>query len=217
MDYDWDWKGAESSVRRALTLAPGNAEVVSVTADLMLTLGRLDEAVELSRRAVILDPLSVSTYKNLGRHCFYADRLDEAEVALARMLDISPQCGLAHYLLGFVHLMQGRPTDALAEFEQERIRKFRLLGLALAHHALGSTERSDEALRELVEQESVVAACQIAWAYAHREDADRAFEWLERGFARRDTPSWMARHPLLRGLHADSRWQPFLQKMGLTG
>ena len=140
MDYDWDWKGAEASVRRALTLAPESAEVVSVTADLMLTLGRLDEAVELSRRAAMLDPLNVTTYKNLGRHCFYAGRLDEAEAALARMLDISPQCGLAHYLLGYVHLMQGRPTEALAEFEQEPIRKFRLLGLTLVHHAQARTQ-----------------------------------------------------------------------------
>jgi TolB-like protein len=216
MDYDWDWPGAESSIRRALTLAPGNAEVVSVAAELMLTLGRLDEAIALSRRAVMLDPLSVTTHKNLGRHCFYAGHLDEAEVALARMLEISPQCGLAHYLLGYVRLMQRRPIEALAEFEQEPLPKFRLLGLTLVHHTQGRTTKSDEALRELVERESVVGACQIAWAYAYRGDADRAFEWLERAYARRDTPSWLSRHPLLRNLHADSRWRPFLQKTGLT-
>jgi tetratricopeptide (TPR) repeat protein len=216
MDYDWDWPGAELSIQQALTLAPGSAEVLSVSADLMLTLGRLDEAIALSRRAAILDPLSVTTYKNLGRHCFYAGHLDEAEVALAKMLDISPHCGLAHYLLGYVRLMQERHADALAEFEQESIRKFRLLGLALVHHARGSATQSEEALRELVEKESVVAAAQIAWAYAYRGDADRAFEWLERGYARRDTPSWLSRHPLLRSLHTDSRWQPFLQKMGLS-
>ena len=216
LDYDWDWKGAESSFQRALSLAPGNAEVLSISADVMLTLGRLDEAIELSRRAAMLDPLGVTTYKNLGRHCFYADHLAEAEAAIARMLDISPQCGLAHYLLGFVYLRQGRLVEALAEFEQESIRKFRLLGLALAHHARGSATQSEEALRELVEKESNVAAAQIAWAYAYRGDADRAFEWLERGYARRDTPSWLSRHPLLRSLHTDSRWQPFLQKMGLS-
>ena len=216
MDYDWDWKGAELSFQRALSLAAGSAEVLSVSADLMLTLGRLDEAVGLSRRAAVLDPLSVTTFKNLGRHCFYAGHLDEAEVAIARMLDISPQVGLAHYLLGFVHLMQGRLRETLAEFEQESIPKFRLLGLALGHHALGNTVQSDDALGELIGRESVVGACQIAWVYAYRGDADRAFEWLERGYARRDTPSWMARHPLLRTLHTDPRWHPFLRRMGLA-
>lgn len=216
MDHDWDWKGAESSIRRALDLAPGNAEVVSIAAELMLTLGRLDEAVGFSRRAVTLDPLSVTAYKNLGRHCFYAGLLDEAEAAIKKMLEISLQGGLAHYLLGYVHLMQGRFEEALAEFEQEPIAKFHLLGLALVHHTQGRAKLSDDALRELVERESTVAACQIAWAHAYRGDADQAFEWLERAYVQRDTPSWLSRHPLLRNLHADARWRPFQEKLGLA-
>jgi len=216
MDHDWDWKGAESSIRRALDLAPGNAEVVSIAAELMLTLGRMGEAIAFSRRAVTLDPLSVTAYKNLGRHCFYADLLDEAEAAIKKMLEISLQGGLAHYLLGYVHLMQGRFEEALAEFEQEPIAKFHLLGLTLVHHAQGRARASDEALRELVERESAVGACQIAWAHAYRGDADRAFEWLERAYVQHDTPSWLSRHPLLRSLHADARWRPFQQKLGLA-
>ena len=95
------------------------------------------------------------------------------------------------------------------------IPKFRLLGLTLAHHARGREAQSDAALQELIDRESVVGPCQIAWAYAYRGDVDRAFEWLERGRERRDTPSWLARHPTLRSLHGDSRWQPFLNSMGL--
>jgi hypothetical protein len=48
-------------------------------------------------------------------------------------------------------------------------------------------------------------------------DADRAFEWLERAYQQRDTglpqmQSW----PLLRNLHGDQRWRPFLEKIGLA-
>jgi hypothetical protein len=48
-------------------------------------------------------------------------------------------------------------------------------------------------------------------------DADRAFEWLERAYQQRDTglpqmQSW----PLLRNLHGDARWRPFLEKIGLA-
>ena len=46
---------------------------------------------------------------------------------------------------------------------------------------------------------------------------DRAFEWLERAYLQRDSglpqmQSW----PLPRNLHGDARWEPFLQKMGLS-
>jgi tetratricopeptide (TPR) repeat protein len=198
-----------------LTLAPGNADVVSVAAELALTRGRVEEAVTLSRRAAMLDPLSVTTHKNLGRHCYYAGDLDQAAPAIARMLEISPNCGLGHYLLGYVFLMQGKQDAALGEFRQEPLEKFRLLGLALVHHALGDATGSDTALRELVERESV-SASQIAWAHAYRGDADKAFEWLNRACDRRDTPAWLARHPLLAGLHTDPRWPPFLERMGLT-
>jgi len=215
MEFEWDWAGATSSIQRALTLAPGNADVVSVAAELALTLGRLDEAVTLSQRAVMLDPLSVTTHKNLGRHCYYAGDLDQAEPTIAKMLEISPNCGLGHYLLGYVYLMQGKQDAALGEFHQEPLEKFRLLGLALVHHAKGDATRSDTALRELVERESV-SASQIAWAYAYRGEPDHAFDWLDRACDRRDTPAWLARHPLLAGLHNDPRWPRFLERMGLT-
>lgn len=216
MDYDWDWKGAETSIQRALTLAPGNAEVVSVAAELMLTLGRLDEAVALSRRAVMLDPLSVTTHKNLGRHCYYAGYLDEAQAAIVRMLEISPQCGLAHDLLGYVYLMQGPAERSAARVPAGAARAIPASGTHARASCAGHTTQSDEALRELVEGDSVVSASQIAWAYAYRGESDQAFKWLERACDRHDTPAWHARHPLLGSLHTDARWQPFLQRMGLA-
>jgi hypothetical protein len=111
--------------------------------------------------------------------------------------------------------MQGRIEESLAEFEAEPLPKFRLLGLTLVHHAQGRESQSEAALRELIDRESTVGACHIAWAYAYRGDVDRAFEWLERGRARRDTPSWLARHPLLHSVHDDARWKPFLNSLGL--
>jgi len=42
--YDWDWKAAEASTRRALELAPGSPEVMRSTAALLHLFGREDEA-----------------------------------------------------------------------------------------------------------------------------------------------------------------------------
>lgn len=212
----WDWKGSAGAIRRALELAPGNADVVSAAAELESVLGRQEEAITLGRRAVALDPLSVLARKTLGRHCLYAGRLDDAEAEFRTILDISPSGGLAHHLLGLAHLLKGNPEDALAEMEQEPDEVFSLLGFALAHHDAGRAVESDAALRQLIAKDSKTAACQIAHAYAYRGESDRAFEWLERGYDERDIGlAWAKTHPLLRNVHGDPRWQPFLRKMGL--
>ena len=57
MSHDWDWDGAELSLRKAAMLEPGSAEVIYGRAYLARRLGRTDEAIELYKLAVALDPL----------------------------------------------------------------------------------------------------------------------------------------------------------------
>jgi hypothetical protein len=93
-----------------------------------------------------------------------------------------------------------------------------MLGLALVQHARGRRAESDAALQELIEQDAAGSAYQIAEAYAYRGQPDLAFEWLERAYEQRDAGVIMTKvSPLLRNLHADPRWQAFLERMGLAG
>ena len=59
------------------------------------------------------------------------------------------------------------------------------------------------------------AAYQVAELCTWRGEFDLAFEWLERAFAQRDPGlNQTATDPLLRPLHGDPRWLPFMKKMG---
>ena len=63
----------------------------------------------------------------------------------------------------------------------------------------------------------MIAAYQIAELYAMRDDADRAFEWLERAYRQHDAGlTSMQVDRLLRGLHDDPRWRRLLEKMGFA-
>jgi TolB-like protein/class 3 adenylate cyclase len=216
MFYDWDWKGAEASYRRALELAPFDAEVLRAWANLVGNLGDVAEAVKLLRRAATLDPLSVPVYKGLGRWCLFAGEFDEAEVALKKALELYPNGGFAHCWLGVVHLAQGRNEEALSVVQNETEEIFRLQGMALALHAAGRHAEADAALKELIATDPDGAADQIAQIHAFRGETDLAFDWLERAFKLRDAGLTHAKSDrLLSNLHADRRWRPFLEKMGL--
>ena len=103
----------------------------------------------------------------------------------------------------------------MAEMEREPHPHFRPYGLALAYHALGSPEASDDALAELIEVADE-SAYQVAGVYAFRGETDRAFEWLERAYTQRDPGLvWLKVYPLFRNLYDDPRWKPLSEKMGL--
>lgn len=214
-NHDWDWKGAEASYRRALELAPGNAVVLDGAGVLAESLGRIEEAIELLRRAVEQEPLNSASYSNLGLAYHGADRLAEAEAACRKAQELAPRriCTRSH--LALILLDQGRSEEALAEAIQEPEEVFRLLALAVIHHAGGRGAESDEALGGLIEKHSQDWAFQIAEVYGARGEVEEAFAWLERAYEQRDPGfAYMIPDRMLHSLHGDPRWAGLLRKVG---
>lgn len=179
-------------------------------------LGRFGEAIGLFGRALEQDPLSASSYNNLGSVLEAMDRHAEAEAAYHRALELAPQMAGTRDFLARTLLSLGRGGEALAEASREPHEPFRLWALAIVHHGLGHAAESDVALKELIEKCSEDSAYQIAEVHAARGEVDQAFEWLERSYTQRDPGLTGTKiRPSLRSLHGDPRWGAFLKKMGL--
>ncbi|HKC26161.1 MAG TPA: protein kinase, partial [Thermoanaerobaculia bacterium] len=116
--YDWDWEGAEQAFRRAIVLAPSYATARQWYAYDLASRGRFDESIVQIRRALELDPLSVSIATDVGEIHLWAGRYEEAASHLRGALDMEPNFAIAHNMLGMVHLKAGRLADAIAELEQ---------------------------------------------------------------------------------------------------
>jgi serine/threonine protein kinase/tetratricopeptide (TPR) repeat protein len=216
--YDFDWRGAEASYRRALELDSENAQVLCGAGELARILGRSEEGVALTRRAVELDPLGFWSNKNLGLSHWSAGSLPEAEAALRRARELNPRGSTTASILALVLLEQGRGEEALAIAGEEPNDVFRLHALARVRHALGQAAGSDEALRELEEVHAGNGAMQVAEARAFRGEIDQAFVWLERAYAQRDAGLVELRQAAcLRSLQGDPRWAAFLRRMHLDG
>src|SRR5579864_6096274 len=63
---DFHWAGADASFRRANALEPGDPDIVRSAAFSAALLGRLDEALQLARQAIDLDPLNADSWEGLG-------------------------------------------------------------------------------------------------------------------------------------------------------
>ena len=215
--HDWNFAAAEASLRRAVELAPGDANALRSAAQLARILGRVDEGLDLIRRAIALDPLSARTHRQAAMIAIIGERLDDAAASFQLALDLSPNAGLNQGFLAITRLMQGRTQEALPIAQAESHDVFRNLALAMIHHTMGHAAESDAALDGLIAGFGWTAAYQIAEAYAHRHEIGKAFEWLERAYTQRDPGTiYTASDIFLRPLHGDPRWQPFLRKLGLA-
>jgi TolB-like protein/Flp pilus assembly protein TadD len=217
MGYDFDWRGARESLRRALELAPADATLIGNAARLASFYGDLEKAVELGRQAVELDPVNAEIRKYLGTAYSALGRFKEADEERRRAVELSPAIPWGHAGLAIDLVRQGRPEQALTEAEQENTGWARLTALAMANWALKDRAKADAVLARLIESFGETAAYQISEVYAYRREPDLAFQWLERAYLQHDAAlAFTKNDPNLANLHGDPRWPAFLRKVGLS-
>jgi TolB-like protein/DNA-binding winged helix-turn-helix (wHTH) protein/Flp pilus assembly protein TadD len=213
---DFDWVGADDSIRRAIALEPGNPEYLDQAAFSAAKFGRSDEALVLARRAVELDPLNAFSWGTRGEIEYYEGQLAGAEADVKKSLELSPDVWPGPFLLSEVYLTQGRPQDALPEIKLVRSDYLRTYLYALAYASIGQEKQSDAALKELIAKYSTRRAFFVASVYAFRNQRDEAFEWLDRAYAQReDDVADMKFWPMLKNLRSDRRYNAFLNKIHL--
>ena len=216
MIYDWDWDAAETSLTKAFTLEPGNADIFRIRSYLSMISGNLDQAIKLYQQAIARDPLRANSHLALGYQLYVAGRYDEAQAAMRKALDLNSQATVAHLVLGQILIAEGRPQQALAEIEKEPSDWGKLTGLALAYHALGREQDSTAALAELIAKHHTLSAYQVGQVYAYRGESEKSFEWLERAYEQRDAGmTEMSTDPLLKDLRRDQRYTALLKKLRL--
>jgi TolB-like protein/Flp pilus assembly protein TadD len=212
---DNDLAGGAQHFERALALDPSDLDVLGNSASLLLSLGRLDEALAIDEVVLRRDPVNVNALFNLGYHERMAGQLDAAIASFYTAVSLAPGRGGTHSYLGTALLLKGDAKGALAEIEQETSENWKMIGLPMAYHALGRKAESDAALAALIAKYDKDAPYNIASVYAFRGETDKAFAWLDKAVAYQDPGlSEIVTENLFDKIHGDPRWLPFLRKIG---
>ena len=215
MTNDGDLAAAARYLERALQLEPTNISTIRNSADLVMRLGRLNEAIVLTEYVVARDLLNPVGHLNLGLYYNLAGLGDEAIESSRKAMSLSPAISGAQYRIGEALLRKGEAWEALVAFQQEADDEWRVKGTALALHDLGRLEEYEEAFAELRERWGDRWPIEVAHVYAWVGDKDETFAWLEKEL-KVNGLSGVSVDNFFENLHEDPRWQPLLDKSGVS-
>jgi eukaryotic-like serine/threonine-protein kinase len=188
--HDWDWPGAEKEFRRALELNPSLVEAHLGEATYLATLGRFDDALAEDKLALALDPASPRARVASLSHSYLARRFDGTIEECRKTIELAPNVGTPHAILGLVLSSEGRSADAIVEAQNGA----RLSGspshlamLGYVYARAGNRTEAKNVIQQLAEQskQRYVCSFDVAGIYVGLGEPDRGLRWLEKAFNER--------------------------------
>jgi TolB-like protein/class 3 adenylate cyclase/Flp pilus assembly protein TadD len=112
---DWDWVGAEREFKLGIELNPNYATGHHWYAELLLFLGKTEEAFKEISIAVDIDPISQGILKDKGIFYYYTGQHDDAIKTAMTTLELDPGFVPVHRLLSLAYLGKGMYDEAIKE------------------------------------------------------------------------------------------------------
>jgi serine/threonine-protein kinase len=220
--YEWDRDDARNHFEQMLQLDPHYAAgLQSYAVHGLAPLGRLDEAIDLLRRAIAIDPVSLPINSTLGFVLGLADRAGEGIAVLRRALDLEPH-PLTHFFLGNTLAEVGDSSVAIDHLRKAKALSDRPAILAALGYAQAKNGDEDSARAVLAELETqaerrYVSPVGAARIHVALNEVDRALDALEEGARTRATDlTWIRVEPPFRPLAGQPRFVALLQRLHLA-
>jgi eukaryotic-like serine/threonine-protein kinase len=218
----WDWKGAEQDYRRSIELNPNYATAHHWYAISLTIVGRLDEAMVETRKAIEIDPLSPVIKSTLGDELYFKGEYDRAIEQYLSTLELSKDFAEAHTWLAKCYRQKGMLGQAVSEFEIAAAldgQSSRVLGgLANAYATAGNVTKAREILATVLERSKrgLAVDSHVALIYWGLREKERTLDALERAYQQGEIDvSYLKVEPAWQSLRSDDRIRALLRKMNL--
>jgi serine/threonine-protein kinase len=224
---EWNFAQAEIDFKRALELNPNYATARQWYSELLAKFGRHDEALAEIKRAYELDPFSRAVNMNVGLRYLDMHRYDEAVAQFKKLNETEPEYPMAYMFLGGAYEERGMFEEALDPLCKADV--------LLKINTPENCEREKAAFRETIKkngatgywrkvleirlkehEKGIASAVGVAGMYARLGEKERAFEWLEKAFAKRDPElSGLKIDGSFDSVKSDPRFADLLRRIGL--
>ncbi len=217
--YDWDWRGAESEIRRAIELSPNDSSAHDLHANYLSFAKRFDEAVAENQRAIDLAPLDTLPSTHLIWVYVAARRPEKALEQGRRVVAMDPGFLGAYFFVGNSYEQQRKWPEAIAAYEKlkDSYRLGYLVGVGHAWAASGHRIEAEAALAELrqLSKQAYVSPIAFAAIYTALGQRQVALAWLERAYRERNAGMiGLQVDSAFDDLRPDPRFQDLLRRVG---
>ena len=217
--YDLDWAGAEREYKLAIELAPNVAASHYSYSELLSVQSRHPEAISEIERALQLDPVSVPGRFLLGRTYFYAGQDGPAVEQFQKAIGMNANFWPTHIFFGELLATQKKYPEAIAELQKGQGSTLQAKStIGYVYGVWGKRAEAEQILSELMlrSKTAYLPPTYIAKIYMGLNQKDQAFEWLEKGYAIRDSQmEFLGSDPLYASLRSDPRFIDLLRRLGL--
>src|SRR5258706_7151018 len=220
--YGWAFTGWLFDFDRLIAAGGNSPFVFHLKLAIVFLLGRDEEAFELEKRAIELDPFVAVFNASLGWWYYLARRNDDAIAQTNRTIEIAPSHFFAYWVQGLAYAEQGTYSDAiislqnslaLNQFDQHiRADLGRVFGLA------GEREEAVTILNEFKElsKEQYISHVNLAKIYVGLGERESVLEQLEIACQERAVKlPWFIIDPALDEFRDDPRFKDLMQQIGL--
>ena len=226
---NWDFKGAETSIQKAIDLGLNSSLLHQTHGMLLIALGKFSEAIEKMSLALRQDPLSLPLISQLADAYCFAGQFEKALDQYDKVIEIDPSFRRAFEGKGYVYIAKKDYPKAIENLQHyHQLVGHPLKGLSALAHAYaanGDIEKANECIEKIklrqLEEPNVNFDLDFAFIYTGFGDYDRAYYHLDRTYDQRMGVActgiiYCIRYPMISdGLRSDPRFIQLLTRMGL--
>jgi len=217
--FDHDWPRAEAEFRQAIAINPSSLAALRFYGLMLLSVERFEEAKEVIRRAIRLDP-GGSHQATLAWAELDSGNFERGLEYAEEVRDKDPTAIAGHTYCGLAYLQAGRRADATREAETSPAgaNEAERFDHALLNALVGRPEPARAVIREVEggQQKSYTSRTELAMLYAALGEKEKALALLEEDFREGEQVLWL----WYRGVYFDSirddpRFITLLRQYGL--
>ena len=195
---------------------PNHTGAIGWLSFLRLAQGKHEEAIELAKRALDLDPLSISNMRALGDAYRVAGDVEAARATYRAALDLQPDTARINGRFSRIALVEGDFESAAEYAQSEPVQWERDMFMVMADSKGEDSADYQAAVRAYADAYGDSNSYQLAEMYAFVGDADNTFKWLQTGIEVRDPGMpWASTSEFLTSVHDDPRWASIMEQVGL--